>query len=162
MMASLYQQLMDRALRLLARKARSTAELRAKLMAKAPGQEPIVEQVLARLHELGYLNDRQLASDYAVARLQVKPMGRRRLREELRRKHLPEEAIESALDRAYDRMDEASLIARAVRKWVRIKGRPKTKADAKRLFDHLARLGFEYEHIRQAVREVSRAPLEED
>jgi len=162
MTASLYQQLLERAFRLLARKARSTAELRAKLQEKAPGQEPLIEQVLARLQELGYLNDRQLASDYAAARLQLKPMGRRRLREELRRKCLPEEAIESALAHAYERVDEEALIARAVRKWVRTKGAPKTRADAKRLFDHLMRLGFEYDHIRRAIRGVSRILLEDE
>jgi regulatory protein len=159
MTASLYQQLMDRAFRLLARKARSTAELRAKLLERAPAEEHVVEQVIARLQELGYVNDQQLASDYAVARLQLKPMGRRRLREELRRKRLPEDAIESALDDAYARLDEDALIARAVRKWVRTKGAPKTKAEVKRLFDHLVRLGFDYEHIRRAVREISKVPL---
>lgn len=161
MMESLYQQLMARAFRLLSRKARSTAELRAKLLEKAPGEEQLVERVIVRLQELGYLNDQQLASDYAALRLQLKPMGRRRLREELRRKRLPEVAIEAALNQAYDQTDEESLIMRAVRKWVRTKGVPKTKADAKRLFDHLMRLGFEYDHARRALREVSKISLEE-
>ncbi|MCS6817959.1 MAG: RecX family transcriptional regulator [Blastocatellia bacterium] len=162
MTASRYQQLMNRAFRLLSRKALSTAELRAKLLEKAPEEEQLVEQVLARLRELGYLNDGQLASDYALMRLQLRPMGRRRLREELRRKRLPEEAIESALEQAYRHTDEESLIARAVQKWMRTKGRPRTTAEAKRLFDHLMRLGFEHEHIHRVLREISKAPLEEE
>jgi len=160
MRVSLDQQLMDRAFRLLSRKARSAAELRAKLLEKAPGEEQLVERVIARLQELGYVNDQQLASDYAAARLQFKPMGRRRLREELRRKHLPEEVIESALDQAYAQMDEESLLARAVGKWVRTKGAPKTKAEVKRLFDHLMRLGFEYDPVRRALREIAKIPPE--
>jgi len=162
MAVSLYQQLMERAFRLLSRKARSEAELRAQLLKKAPEADAVIERVIARLHELGYLNDRQLASDYATARLHLKPIGRRRLREELRRKHLPEDAIEAALDKAYEQASETALIARAVEKWLRVKGAPRTRADVKRLFDHLARLGFEYEDIRRAVREISRVPLEDE
>lgn len=160
MTASLYQRLLDRAFRLLSRRARSAAELRAKLLEKAPGQEQVVEQVIARLCELGYVNDAQLASDYAAARLQVRPMGRRRLREELRRKRLPDEAIESALQEAYAQTDEESLLERALQKWVRTKGIPSTRAELKRLFDYLARLGFEYEQIRRAVREIAPWPEE--
>ena len=162
MSTSLYQQLLDKAFRLLARRARSAAELRAKLLEKAPGEEALVERVLARVRELGYLNDEQLASDYATARLRRKPMGRRRLREELRRRLLPEDAIESALDQAYGQTDEDSLIARAVGKWVRMRGTPRTRADVKRLFDHLARLGFDSERIRRVVREVSRIRWDEE
>ncbi len=162
MAISLYQQLMERAFRLLSRKARSEAELRAQLLKKAPGADAVVERVIARLHELGYLNDRQLASDYAIARLQLKPVGRRRLREELRRKHLPEDAIEAALENAYKQVDEAVLIVRAVKKWLRMKGAPRTQADLKRLFDHLARLGFEYDDIRRVVSGISRVPADEE
>ncbi len=159
---SLYQRLIERAFRLLSRKARSEAELRAKLLEKAPGADAVVERVLARLHELGYVNDRQLASDYATARLQLKPIGRRRLREELRRKLVPEDAIEAALDKAYEQVGETALIARAIEKWLRTKGAPRTRADLKRLFDHLARLGFEYDDIRRAVSRISRVPADEE
>jgi regulatory protein len=159
---SLYQRLIERAFRLLSRKARSEAELRAKLLEKAPGADAVVERVLARLHELGYVNDRQLASDYATARLQLKPIGRRRLREELRRKLVPEDAIEAALDKAYEQVGETALIARAIEKWLRTKGTPRTRADLKRLFDHLARLGFEYDDIRRAVSRISRVPVDEE
>ena len=54
---------------------------------------------------------------------------------------------DEALDLVFGEAPEESLIDRAIARRIRTHGRPGDRAAAKRLFDHLARLGFEYELI---------------
>lgn len=156
-----YDKVMARALKLLSVKSRTVAELRERLLERAVS-EAVVDEVLARLQEWGYLNDEQFAADYSASRLQLKPLGRRRLARELEQKQVPELIIETALDQAYERADEESLIDQAIQKRLRSRGYPRHRQDAKSLFDYLVRLGFDYELVRRKVRDVSHASLDED
>jgi hypothetical protein len=47
------------------------------------------------------------------------------------------------------------LIAIAIEKRVRLKGRPDTREDRKKFFDHLLRLGFDYDLIREKMSELN-------
>ncbi|MBI3951313.1 MAG: regulatory protein RecX [Acidobacteria bacterium] len=156
-----YDKVMARALKLLSVKARTVAELRERLLERAVS-ESVVEQVIARLQELRYLNDEQFAADYSASRLRVKPLGRRRLSRELAQKKVPEPVIENALDQVYELADEETFIDQAIEKRLRTRGRPRTRQEAKNLFDHLRRLGFDYELVRRKVYDVSHTPLDED
>jgi len=156
-----YDKVMARALKLLSVKSRTVAEMRERLLEKAVS-ESVVEQVIARLQELGYLNDEQFAADYSASRLQLKPLGRRRLARELAQKRVPESIIEPVLDRVYQPADEDSLIDRAIQKRLRTRGLPRNRQQAKNLFDYLVRLGFDYELVRRKVYDVSHAPLDEE
>ena len=98
MAATPYEKTMNRALNLLSFKPRSVAEMRGRLMEKEWAEEPIVEQVIARLIELRYLDDEQFAASYASSRLSVRPIGRTRLRHDLQRKKLPNEVTEQTID----------------------------------------------------------------
>jgi regulatory protein len=113
---------------------------------------------MARLQELGYLNDEQYAADYTRSRLRMKPLGRRRLKQELKHKQVPESIAEQTLDQAYEDTSEATLIDQAIEKRLRLRGRPTSRQETKSLFDYLLRLGFSYEVVREKVRAVSRAP----
>ncbi len=151
-----YQKTFERALNLLSYKPRSLAEIRARLMEKDWAEEAVVDQVIARLEELGYLNDEELAANFAGSRLAAKPLGRSRLRRDLQRKKLPPETIENALDEAYEQRSEEELIDLAIGKRARSKGAPATREDAKRLFDYLIRRGFNYDLVIRKVREAAR------
>jgi hypothetical protein len=48
-----------------------------------------------------------------------------------------------------------------VEKRVRLRGRPKTREEAKSLFDHLLRQGFPFEMVSDKVRAASKADLDE-
>src|SRR5438128_2095646 len=93
-----YEKTMARALKLISVKPRSVAELRGRLLEKNWADAEIVARVLARLEELGYLNDEQFAANYAASRLTTKPVGRTRLRRDLHRKKVPPPIAENALD----------------------------------------------------------------
>ncbi|MGE0130190.1 MAG: regulatory protein RecX [Blastocatellales bacterium] len=156
MAKTLYEKTFERALNLLSYKPRSLAEMRARLMEKDWAEEAVVEQVVARLEELGYLNDEQFAANFASSRLTAKPIGRTRLRRDLQHKKLPSETIENALDDAYDQQSEEELIQRAINKRVRLKGAPTTREETKKLFDYLIRRGFSYDLVIRKVREAGK------
>ena len=157
-----YERTFERALNLLSYKPRSLAEMRARLMEKDWAEETVVDQVLARLEELGYLNDEEFAANFANSRLTAKPVGRTRLRRDLRRKKLPTETIENALDEAYGQQSEEELIDRAIGKRVRLKGAPTDRDESKRLFDYLIRRGFSYDLVIRKVREAGKGVEPQD
>jgi regulatory protein len=145
-----YEKTLARGFRLLAAKPRSVAELRTRLLEKADAEA--VEQVLARLAELGYINDQEYARSFANSRLSYKPLGRVRLRQDLQRKQLSNQVVEQALENAYAEHSEEDLIDRAIEKRLRLKGAPATREEAKKLFDYLLRRGFSYDLVMRKVR----------
>jgi regulatory protein len=152
----LYEKTMTRALKLLSYKPRSVAEMRARLNEKEWADAQVVEQVIARLIELGYLDDEQFAARYADARLTVKPLGRTRLRRDLQRRKVSAQVVEQALEQAYEEHSEEELIARAIAKRTRLKGAPATREETKKLFDYLIRRGFSYDLVLKKVRELNK------
>ena len=150
----------ERAAKLLAAKARSVAELRERLSERCP-DKAVVEIVIARLREYGYLDDARYAVSYASSKVRQSPLGRRRLEQSLAMKKVERSVAEEALDQVYAETPEDELIDRAIEKRVRLRGRPKTRAEAKSLFDHLLRQGFPFELVSDKVRTASRTNLED-
>jgi len=89
-------------------------------------------------------------------------VGRQRLARDLQMKQVPRETADAALDLVYDETPEDELIARAIEKRIRLRGRPSTRQETKSLYEHLLRLGFSYDLIIRKVREASAASLEEE
>lgn len=123
-------------------------------MSKPWAEGELVEECIARLKELGYINDRSFAENYATHRLQMRPQGRSRVRQELSRKEVSRETIDEALNAVFEETSEESLIDRAIEKHVRIHGRPQTPQQSKKLFSHLVRRGFDYGLIIRKLRDV--------
>lgn len=155
-----YEKTLARAFRLLAAKARSVAQLRERLLEKA--EPEIVEQALARLVELDYLNDQEFARSFANSRLSYKPLGRTRLRQDLQRKQLSKQVVEQALETAYTEHNEEALIDRAIEKRLRLKGAPASREESKKLFDYLLRRGFSYDLVMRKVRAAGQSNLSEE
>ena len=151
---------MNRAVRLLAAKPRSVAELRDRLMEKNWTKLEIVNAVIAKLEEYKYLDDPQYANDMAASKLRQKPQGRRKLQQTMSRKKLSRETVDRAIINAFEKNPEADLIDRAIEKRLRLKGRPETREDTKRFVDHLMRQGFGFDLIRAKLDEISRAANE--
>jgi regulatory protein len=150
------ERVFQRAAKLLAARQRSVAELREKLSTTRGATKANVEEVIARLSEYGYLDDAKFAESYASLRLRERPIGRRRLERDLWLKKVDKKTAETALDEVFESTPEAELIDRAIAKRVRLRGRPKTREDAKKLFDHLLRQGFEFELVSEKVRAVAK------
>lgn len=98
------------ALRFLASRSRSEAEVRRRLASRGVDAENI-ERVLARLRELGYVNDADFAAAVIRARTKGRARGRRLVAEELQAKGVREDVAEDALRQWYQ--DEV-VVARPV------------------------------------------------
>jgi regulatory protein len=153
---------LQRAVKLLAAKPRSIEELRERLLEKGWADEAAVEHALAKLKEFGYLDDERFAFGFASYRVKQKPVGRQRLARDLQTKKISKETADAALELVYQETPEEELIARAIDKRVRLRGRPATRQETKSLYDHLLRLGFSYDLIIRKVREASEAPEEDE
>jgi regulatory protein len=153
---------MQRAVKLLAAKPRSVEELRERLLEKEWTSPEIVDSVLVRLREYGYLNDERFAFGYASFKVRQKAIGRQRLERALKLKKVDKETAAEALKLVFEETPEEELIERAIEKRVRLRGRPRTRAETKSLFDHLLRQGFSYELVIRTVRAISETPIDDD
>ncbi len=145
----------ERAVKLLAAKPRSVAELRERLLQYKGTNEAVVEIVISRLREYGYLDDERFAFSYASSKVKQRPIGRRRLQRDLKLKQVENKVAEETLELVYAETPEEQLIDRAIEKRIRLRGRPTTRAEAKSLFDHLLRQGFGVELVSEKVRSLT-------
>jgi regulatory protein len=141
-----------RAVKLLAAKSRSIAELRERLLESKRTTNTAVDEVIARLREYGYLDDERYAFGYASLKVRQRPIGRARLARDLKFKQVENQIADAALDMVYAETSEEELIDRAIEKRIRLRGCPKDRAEAKKLFDHLLRQGFPFELVAEKVR----------
>ena len=130
----------------LAAKAQSVAEIESKLARRGvPAAD--AASVVAEAARLGYLDDAELAGQLARGFVS-RGYGRRRAATALRRRGLPGELTNDALDAAYGDVDEVAALARAAL------GSRATDDDAarRRASAFLARRGFSSAATWQAVR----------
>lgn len=153
---------MHRAVKLLAAKPRSIAELRERLLEKQWTDEAIVDAVIEKLREYGYLNDERFAFSFASYKVRQRPVGRGRLQRALQLKKVDKEIADEALKLVFEETPEEGLIDSAIEKHTRLRGRPRTRDEIKRLFDYLLRRGFSYELISEKVRAASDATLDDE
>jgi len=121
----------------------------------------MVDEAIERLREYGYLDDAKFAQSYASLRLRERPIGRRRLQRDLWLKKVDKQTVETALDEVFESTPEGELIDRAIAKRIRLRGKPKTREEAKKLFDHLLRQGFEFELVSEKVRALGKSDADE-
>ena len=146
---------------MLAAKQRSVEELRERLLAGRGATSELVETVIERLREYGYLDDERFAQSYASLRTQQRPIGRQRLQRDLHLKKIDKQTVDAALDQVFDQTPEADLIDRAIAKRIRLRGRPRSREEAKKLFDHLLRQGFAFELVSEKVRALAKSEIDE-
>ena len=153
---------MNRAVKLLAAKPRSVGELRERLLEKNWTTAEIVDRVLDKLKEYSYLDDTKFAGDLALSKLRQKPQGKRRLQQSLSQKKLSKEDVEMAIGTAFEKMPETELIDAVIAKRLRLKGRPETRDDTKKFYDHLMRQGFDFDLIRSKMNDVAKREIIDD
>ena len=153
---------MHRAVRLLAAKPRSVRELRERLLEKMWTNDEIVDSIIDKLKDYKYLDDEQYARDLAVSKLRQKPQGKRRLQQTMSQKKLDKETVDAAITEAFEKLPEAELIDQAITKRLRLKGKPTTREDTKKFYDHLMRQGFGFDLIREKMTAVASREFEQD
>lgn len=137
---------MHLAIRYLARWDRTVAQVEQFLRSKgaSPAQ---ARQIIGRLSDLQYLNDRAYAERWVESRLARQPMGRERLKAELQAKGIGEAVADQAIRTSLQEVDEEALARRALEARQR-NGRRVTPVQAVRL---LRQRGFEEETIDRII-----------
>jgi regulatory protein len=151
----------ERAVKLLAAKPRSVSELRERLLQGRGTSKSTVDEVIERLREYGYLDDERFAFSYASLKVKQRPVGRRRLAQDLKFKKVDKQVADDTLELVYAETPEDDLIDRAIEKRLRVRGRPSNRVEAKSLFDYLLRQGFEYELVSDKVRALLSSDTDE-
>ncbi len=136
---------------LLAARDRTRAELSRLLAARGIAQAD-AKVALDRLSERGYLDDRRFANTWARSRLQKKPMGPHRLRQELEAKGVEEHLVREVLRDIYEEGEEAAARRAMAGKLPRLSHLP-TPSRTGRVARFLQRRGFSTEVIWRLLRE---------
>jgi regulatory protein len=103
------QELLNSALHLLAGRALTASEMRTKLTRKAANAED-VEGVIAKLKELGFLNDTRFAEGFAEARRDSGSFGKMRVLRDLRQRRVAGSVAQKAVQEAFGEVDETVTV----------------------------------------------------
>jgi regulatory protein len=136
---------------MLARRPYSVAELRRALTRKFPSHAGI-EDAIARLRGLGYLDDRKFAEQMASSLARNRAYGRHRIRRELKAKLVDYRHIAPAIEHAFEESDEWELLNRTIDRKLRTIKLPVTYRKLQSLCQSLLRRGFSSGDIMKAVR----------
>lgn len=148
-------ELYDYALGALARRMRSVAELKRLLRQRVDSDSEIgrtlVELVVRRLKDQGYLNDAKYAAAYSAFRRDNEKFGRRRVITDLKVKGIVGEVLDKAVESSFAEVDEEKQ-ARAYLRRKRLE-KPADQKQAARIFRHLTRAGFSSRTIFKLLRQ---------
>jgi regulatory protein len=133
----------------LGRRMRSTAELKRLLRRRVEAEteygQTLVELVIRRLKDRGYLNDAKYAASYSSFRRDNERFGRMRVITDLKTKGVHGEVIEKAIADTYDEVNDEKQAREYLRRKRLVK--PKDQKQAARVFRQLLRAGFGFKTI---------------
>ena len=147
------EKLYEGAVRALARRARSSGEMR-QLLSKNKATSAQIEEILHRLRENGYLDDARFARYYAASRLENDLHGKARVRRDLAAKRLKPEIADAALGKTFENVDEHELLRQYLRRKVRISKPLSNPATVASLYRRLLRAGFSSATIVQELKKL--------
>ena len=110
---------------------------------------PLTEQITNKLVDIGLLDDQKFAEVFVRDRRLLRSASVRKITLELRKKHVPDAAIEQAI--AGDETDELVLLRQLVAKK---RQQTKYRDDNLKLMQYLARQGFNYSDIKAVLESV--------
>lgn len=127
----------------LGRRMRTVAELKRLLRRRVEEDEigkTLVELVVRKLKDQGYLSDAKYAAAYSTLRRDNEKFGRRRVVTDLKVKGVHGEVIDAAMETTFGEVNEEKQAREYLRR-KRLK-KPKDKKETARIFRQLMRAGF--------------------
>ncbi len=122
---------------------RTEAELRRLMQARVepgPRGDAVVDAVVARLKERGYLNDQSFAEAFTRLRQENDKLGARTVRQKLAQKGVPAQIASEAIAARYDNTDEEALAHKHLEQ-KRIR-KPQNEKEIARVMRRLVAAGF--------------------
>src|SRR5271170_4000801 len=137
--------LFEYAVSALARRMRTERDLRRLMKLRAEEGEAgvrAIDAAVVRLKELSYLSDERFAEDYTRVRKEHEKFGQRRVQQDLMQKGVKKELVASALETAYEGVDEVTLARQYI-----------ARKETARTMNRLLRAGFSSRAIYKLLRE---------
>ena len=145
----------DRALNIIALRARASAELRRLLLRKGEPAEN-VDVAIERLLRAGFLDDESFAKQFARAKALGAGLSRRRVQQELARRGVARDVADLAIADVFseEHIDEEGTLERLARKKLKSLARFDTAVQRRRLYAFLVRRGYDSDDIARTLRSV--------
>lgn len=137
----------SRLLDLIARRPRSIWEARDYLRRKGY-EEELIEQIVARVQKIGYLDDFDFARRWAESRRLLKPISSKKLMFELRQKRISDDIITQVLQQTDDDYDERAVLRELIAR------KQSRYPDGQKLIRYLAGQGFRYDDIKAVLADL--------
>lgn len=133
-------------------RARSEKEIYQRLKKKKFNEE-IIKQVIAFLKEKNFIDDNYFAKAWIESRLR-RPLGLRRIKEELRLKGVDKEIINSQIEKIKEGYCEEEIVLKLAKaRLSKLKGIEPRKAKS-RVFTYLLRRGFSPEIVIEVINQL--------
>ena len=147
--------LYDRALRLLAARSRSAAEIRRRLRRDGAVADRI-ERVVGTLVFRGFLDDATHARAVTRSRVRSRAASSRRIEQELRRQGVAPDVATEAINEVFadEAVDESAVALAVARKRAALLADLPAPVQRRRLYGFLARRGYSPDIVRAAVEAV--------
>ncbi len=134
----------DRTLRWLAIRARSEWEVSDYLKRKEVNDD-LAQKIINQIKDFGYINDKSFAESWVRNRRLLKSVSVKRLRQELYQKRVPTDVVDEVI--AEDEADDLGVLDELIEK----KQHQARYQDDQKLIAYLARQGFHYGDIKEAL-----------
>lgn len=153
----------DRALNMLAARARSSAELRRLLIRKGEAANQ-VDVAIDRLRTVGFLDDAAFARQFTRSKAVGGGLSRRRVQQELAKRGVARDVSDDAIDEVFteEEVDENASIERVARKKLRTLSKLEPVVQRRRLYGFLARRGYGADDIARVLRIVLAAESDDE
>jgi regulatory protein len=144
------------ALRMLARRELSEAQVRTRLVRR--GHLPdAIDEAVERLKAERSLDDSRVAAAIARSETEFKRRGRLRVRQAIERAGIAAGIARRVADDTFAGLDTDALIAAVIEKRMRGRATMTDDREAQRLYRYLIGQGFEADRVRQALDRLRRA-----
>lgn len=144
---------MLKSLLLLSIRPRSRFEIQSRLKS-LNFDSTVIEKVLTRLDEMGYINDRQFSDSWIDSSMNFNPVGRRKISSSLKEKGVDPQVIEDALNDSG--LNDLDIAIELVKKKLRLSqkvasNQDDTKKLCSKLYRYLLYRGIDYDTAKKAV-----------
>lgn len=148
------QKAFDSAVNLLSFRPRSEKELRTRLKQKE-FEENWIDLAITKLKSYGFINDDSFARMLARDKQNIKKLGSRGIKEELRQKGIDKEIIEEVIDEVFDTEKELEQAIELCEKKFRTLGeKDPIQKRKQKVFQFLVRKGYSFEIANKAISSV--------
>jgi regulatory protein len=152
--------LYEAAIKILMRRAHSVSEMK-KALIRRTTDEDLIQKVIARLKQNGYIDDARYAKQFARQRTEGRKQGKFRVARDLRTRGVPDRHIEAALEEAAQNTDEAAVVRQRIERKLRSFRGEINERKLASLYRSLLRSGFSADVIRRELKSLTREDLPE-